>query len=135
MPLRGLPPISPRFVVTLRWNTPWADINLYVREPDDTLVCFEQPESPHGDRFCGDVQGGLDLVEKYILEAREGQEPLPGVYEIWVNYHEVRPKPRIPCVTESCHTSVRLPVLSRDVSTVGSHTRVRTASPRRARAD
>ena len=77
--------------MTLTWNLPASDVDLYVTQPDGETSWFSNKTTAIGGRL--DVDNARDFgPENYFLSSEQGNKILPRVYTIRVHYYRDRQK-------------------------------------------
>jgi uncharacterized protein YfaP (DUF2135 family) len=72
--------------VTLTWNLPASDVDLYVTQPDGETSWYSHKTTAIGGRLDVDNTQGFG-PENYFLSSAQGNTVLPGVYTIRVHYY------------------------------------------------
>lgn len=72
---------QPRLRVVLSWDTPGTDLDMHVVGPDGAHAWYGSRVMPNGGALDVDVTTG------YGPEIFASAAPLPGNYQIWVNYY------------------------------------------------
>ena len=72
--------------VQLTWSENYADVDLYVTEPDGSTAWWYQPTTPNGGYLDVDDVNGYG-PEHYLISSAMGHNVLPGNYEIRVHYY------------------------------------------------
>jgi uncharacterized protein YfaP (DUF2135 family) len=73
--------------VTLTWNLPQTDVDLYVIQPDLEVAWYNHKTTTIGGRLDVDNTSGFG-PENYFLSSAENDTVLSGVYSIGVHYYD-----------------------------------------------